>query len=55
MLPMLFAKGGPMIWLLLLTSAAGLAVFVERLLFYHRAQINSTEFLIVPARQGRGR
>lgn len=34
-----------MIWLLLLTSAVGLAVFVERLLYYHRAQINSAEFL----------
>jgi biopolymer transport protein ExbB len=45
MLPLLFAKGGPMIWLLLLASAAGLAVFIERLLFYHRAQINSAEFL----------
>ncbi len=45
MLPLLLTKGGPMIWLLLLTSAVGLAVFVERLLYYHRAQINSAEFL----------
>ena len=45
MLPLLLTKGGPMIWLLLLTSAIGLAVFVERLLYYHRAQINSAEFL----------
>src|SRR6185369_14444012 len=34
-----------MIWLLLFLSAAGIAVFVERLLHYHRAQINSAEFL----------
>lgn len=34
-----------MIWLLFLVSAAGIAVFIERLLYYHRAQINSTEFL----------
>lgn len=34
-----------MIWLLMLTSALALAVFVERFLHYHRAQINSTEFL----------
>lgn len=34
-----------MIWLLLLVSAVGVAVFIERLLYYHRAQINATEFL----------
>lgn len=34
-----------MIWLLLLTSAVGIAVFIERLLHYHRAQINSAEFI----------
>jgi biopolymer transport protein ExbB len=37
--------GGPMIWVILLTSAVALAVFLERLLQYHREQINSTEFL----------
>ncbi|MBI3881857.1 MAG: MotA/TolQ/ExbB proton channel family protein [Verrucomicrobia bacterium] len=45
MLPLLLTKGGPMIWLLLLASAVGIAVFIERLLYYHRAQINSGEFL----------
>jgi biopolymer transport protein ExbB len=45
MLPLLFAKGGPVIWVLLLASAVGIAVFIERLLHYHRAQINSVEFL----------
>jgi biopolymer transport protein ExbB len=45
MFPTLLAKGGVMIWLLLLTSAVGIAVFVERLLHYHRAQINSAEFI----------
>ena len=34
-----------MIWLILLASAVALAVFVERVLHYHRAQINSMEFL----------
>ncbi|MDB6017320.1 MAG: MotA/TolQ/ExbB proton channel family protein [Pedosphaera sp.] len=34
-----------MLWLLLLTSAVAVAVFIERLLHCHRAQINSTEFL----------
>src|SRR3954464_2684212 len=45
MLPTLLAKGGVMIWLLLLVSAVGIAVFIERLLHYHRAQINSSEFI----------
>ncbi len=43
--PSLLFAGGPMLWLLLLTSAIAVAVFVERLLHYHRAQINSAEFL----------
>jgi biopolymer transport protein ExbB len=34
-----------MIWLIMATSAVGLAVFLERLLQYHREQINSAEFL----------
>ncbi len=34
-----------MIWLILLASAVALTVFVERVLHYHRAQINSMEFL----------
>lgn len=34
-----------MLWLILLSSAVGVAVFIERVLHCHRAQINSTEFL----------
>jgi biopolymer transport protein ExbB len=34
-----------MIWLILITGAIALAVFVERVLHCHRAQINSAEFL----------
>jgi biopolymer transport protein ExbB len=45
MLPILFTKGGLMMWLLLVVSAAGIAVFIERFLHYHRAQINSVEFI----------
>ena len=45
MLPKLLSLGGPMIWVLLFISAVAVAVFVERLLHYHRAEINSTEFL----------
>lgn len=44
-LPTLLANGGSMFWLLMLTSAVGLSVFIERLLHYHRAQIHSAEFL----------
>ena len=45
MLPRFIAAGGPVIWLILAASAAAVAVFVERMLHYHRAQINSAEFL----------
>jgi biopolymer transport protein ExbB len=44
-LPELLANGGLMLWLILLVSAVGVAVFIERFLHCHRAQINSTEFL----------
>jgi biopolymer transport protein ExbB len=45
MLPTFLTNGGPMIWLILVTGAIALAVFVERVLHCHRAQINSAEFL----------
>lgn len=44
-MPLLLAKGGWVFWLILVTGGIGAAIFVERLLYYHRAQINSTEFL----------
>ncbi len=34
-----------MIWLLLAASAVALVVFIQRVLHFHRAQINSMEFL----------
>jgi biopolymer transport protein ExbB len=46
MLPKLLAHGGVMLWLIMLASSVAIAVVIERLLHYHRAQINSTEFLI---------
>src|SRR6267142_5527270 len=44
-LPLLISNGGPVLWLILIASAIGIAVFIERYLHCHRAQINSTEFL----------
>src|SRR5213596_763382 len=45
MLPVLLNNGGLMAWLLLGMSSIVIVVFIERLLHYHRAQINSMEFL----------
>jgi biopolymer transport protein ExbB len=45
MLPDFLSYGGPMIWLILAASAIAVVIFLERVLHYHRAQINSTEFL----------
>src|SRR5512135_341892 len=44
-LPVLLTHGGPVLWLILIASAVAIAVFIERFLHFHRAQINSTEFL----------
>jgi biopolymer transport protein ExbB len=44
-LPLMFSYGGAVLWLLLVISAVAVAVFIERFLHCHRAQINSTEFL----------
>src|SRR2546428_8212412 len=44
-MPPFLRLGGPMIWLILFASAVALVVFIQRVLLYHRAQINSTEFL----------
>ncbi len=45
MWPSLLAKGGIVVWVLLVMSATVLVVFIERILHYHRAQINSAEFI----------
>jgi biopolymer transport protein ExbB len=45
MLPSFLRDGGPMIWVILAASAVAVVVFVERVLHFHRAQINSMEFL----------
>src|SRR5947199_8294717 len=44
-LPAMLANGGLMLYIILLVSAIAVAVFTERFLHYHRAQLNSTEFL----------
>lgn len=41
----LMQKGGPVMWVILAVSVVGLAVFLERLVFLHRAQIRVGEFL----------
>jgi len=45
MLPFFLKMGGMMIWLILFASAVAVVVFIQRVLNYHRAQINSMEFL----------
>ena len=45
MLPTFLTNGGPVIWLILVAAAVALVVFVERVLYCHRSQINSAEFL----------
>src|SRR6267154_1548143 len=44
-LPALLANGGLVLWLILFASAVAIMVFIERFFHFHRAQINSTEFL----------
>src|SRR6266850_4708923 len=41
----LLTHGGTVLYLILLSSAVAVVVFIERFLHCHRAQINSTEFL----------
>jgi len=44
-LPVILSNGGPVFWLIMLTGAVGIVVFIERYFHCHRAQINSTEFI----------
>ena len=41
----LMQKGGPAMWAILVVSVVGVAVFLERLVYLHRAQIRVGEFL----------
>src|SRR5260370_1285745 len=38
-------RGGPLMWLILFCSVVAVAIFAERLLYFHRASINVGEFL----------
>lgn len=44
-MPEMLKAGGPVLWLIIFTSAVAIVVFIERFLHCHRAQINSVEFL----------
>ena len=41
----LMQKGGPAMWVILAVSVVGVAVFLERLIYLHRAQVRVGEFL----------
>jgi biopolymer transport protein ExbB len=41
----LFSKGGPLMWLILLNAALALMIFFERLFHYHRAHIDTGDFV----------
>jgi biopolymer transport protein ExbB len=41
----LFAKAGPVVWVLVVLAALGLTLFVERALFLHRGQIRAKAFV----------
>src|SRR2546430_15966940 len=44
-MPEFMQKGGPLMWLIFLCSIFAVAVFFERLLYFHRASIHVGEFL----------
>jgi biopolymer transport protein ExbB len=41
----LFARGGPMFWVLAVLSLVGVVLFIERVLFLHRGQIRAKSFV----------
>ena len=45
MVAMSVLQGGPMVWVLLVCSALGVVVFMERRLTYHRVQMNTSALL----------
>jgi biopolymer transport protein ExbB len=41
----IMAKGGPLMWFILISAILAIAVFCERLFHYHRAQIHTDDFV----------
>lgn len=44
-MPGLLEYGGSMMWVILACASAAIVVFLERMITYHRVQINSSEFI----------
>ncbi len=42
----LMQKGGPAMWVILVVSILGVAIFLERLIYLHRVQLNVGKFLL---------
>lgn len=41
----IMTKGGPLMWLILFNGLLAIVIFLERLFHYHRAQINTGDFI----------
>ena len=41
----IIAKGGPLMWFILISAILAIAIFFERLFHYHRAQIHTDDFV----------
>lgn len=41
----ILSKGGVLLWMLLGLSLVAMGIFIERVLFYHRSQINTEQFM----------
>lgn len=41
----IMAKGGPLMWFILISAILAIAIFLERLFHYHRAQIHTNDFV----------
>ena len=41
----IMAKGGPLMWFILISAILAIAIFFERLFHYHRAQIHTDDFV----------
>jgi len=41
----LMSQGGPLMWLILLNAVVAVGIFLEKFFHFHRAQINTTDFI----------